>query len=265
MWQTNNAYFAEGKPTGELFTPLADTAVPNATRYTYDGLGRVLQELPLLRGVEMPARATKYTYAADHSTVINPSGSASYRVYSDALGRTARVDTFTNTARDEYTSMRYAYDERGQLVKADHSADRSRPWTWTYDRRGRLDTATDPDSGATVTKYDSRDRPETVTNARGIKTWTGYDELSRPTQQRLNDKNGTLLSEYAYDDATGGKGLPSSVKRYTDGLPYELKVGGFTSDYQPTSTTLSLPPSIASTWGSAPPTGTTTRTRTPVS
>ncbi len=252
VWQTNNAYFAEGKPTGELFTPLADTAVPNATRYTYDGLGRVLQELPLLRGAEMPARATKYTYAADHSTVINPSGSASYRVYSDALGRTARVDTFTNTARDEYTSMRYAYDERGQLVKADHSADRSRPWTWTYDRRGRLDTATDPDSGATVTKYDSRDRPETVTNARGIKTWTGYDELSRPTQQRLNDKNGTLLSEYAYDDATGGKGLPSSVKRYTDGLPYELKVGGFTSDYQPTSTTLSLPPSIASTWGVSP-------------
>ncbi len=249
VWQTNNAYFAEGKPAGELFTPLADTAVPNATRYTYDGLGRVLQEMPLLRGAEMPARATKYTYAADHSTVINPSGSASYRVYSDALGRTARVDTFTNTARDEYTSMRYAYDARGQLAKADHSADRSRPWTWTYDRRGRLDTATDPDSGATVTKYDSRDRPKTVTNARNITTWTEYDELSRPTKQRLGGEAGALLSEYAYDDAPGGKGLPSSVKRYTDGLPYELKVGGFTSDYQPTSTTLSLPPSIASTWG----------------
>ncbi|WP_240676743.1 ricin-type beta-trefoil lectin domain protein [Streptomyces sp. B27] len=249
VWQTNNAYFAEGKPAGELFTPLADTAVPNATRYTYDGLGRVLQEMPLLRGAEMPTRATKYTYAADHSTVINPSGSASYRVYSDALGRTARVDTFTNTARDEYTSMRYAYDARGQLAKADHSADRSRPWTWTYDRRGRLDTATDPDSGATVTKYDSRDRPKTVTNARNITTWTEYDELSRPTKQRLGGETGALLSEYAYDDAPGGKGLPSSVKRYTDGLPYELKVGGFTSDYQPTSTTLSLPPSIASTWG----------------
>lgn len=249
VWQTNNAYFAEGKPTGELFTPLADTAVPNATLYTYDGLGRVLQEMPLLRGVEMSARATKYTYAADNSTVINPSGSASYRVYSDALGRTARVDTFTNTARDAYTSMRYAYDARGQLAKADHSADRSRPWTWTYDRRGRLDRATDPDSGATVTKYDSRDRPETVTNARGITTWTEYDELSRPKKQRLGGETGTLLSEYAYDSATGGKGLPSSVKRYTDGLPYELKVSGFTSDYQPTSTTLSLPPSIASTWG----------------
>ncbi|NGO88046.1 hypothetical protein, partial [Streptomyces sp. 196(2019)] len=138
VWQTNNAYFAEGKPTGKLFPPIADTAIPNATRYTYDGLGRVLQELPLLRGVETPTRATKYTYAADHSTVINPSGAASYRVYSDALGRTARVDTFTNTARDDYTSMRYEYDARGQLAKADHSADRSRPWTWTYDRRGRL-------------------------------------------------------------------------------------------------------------------------------
>ncbi|MFI1188670.1 ricin-type beta-trefoil lectin domain protein [Streptomyces californicus] len=252
VWQTNNAYFAKGKPTGGLFTPLADTAIPNATRYTYDGLGRVLQEMPLLRGVETPARATQYTYAADHSTVINPSGSASYRVYSDALGRTARVDTFTNTARDEYTSMRYAYDAQGQLARADHSADRSRPWTWTYDRRGRLDSASDPDAGTTVTTYDDRDRPETVTNARGITTWTEYDELSRPTKQRLGGRTGTLLSEYGYDDATGGKGLPSSVKRYTDGLPYELKVGGFTSDYQPTSTTLSLPPSIASTWGVSP-------------
>ncbi|MFD5905604.1 ricin-type beta-trefoil lectin domain protein [Streptomyces microflavus] len=251
VWQTNNAYFSEGKPNGELFTPLAETAVPNATRYTYDGLGRVLKETPVLRGAETPARATQYAYAADHSTVINPSGSASYRVYSDALGRTARVDTFTNTARDEYTSMRYAYDAQGQLSKADHSADRDRPWSWTYDRRGRLDTAVDPDSGTTTTKYDSRDRPETVTNSRGITTWTEYDELSRPKRQRLGGENGTVLSEYTYDTAAGGKGLPASVKRFTDGLPYELKVDGFTSDYQPTSTTLSLPPSIADTWGVA--------------
>ncbi|GAA3619449.1 hypothetical protein GCM10023079_06350 [Streptomyces chitinivorans] len=251
VWQTNNAYFAEGKPEGELFTPLADTAVPNATRYTYDGLGRVLQEMPVLRGEDTPSRATGYTYAEDHSTVVNPKGAASYRVYTDALGRTTRVDTFTDAGRTtaDALTMRYEYDERGLLEKAVHSADPDRPWTWEYDRRGRMTAATDPDTGTTRTTYDHRDRPLTVTNARGVTVWNGYDELSRPTQQRLDDSIGTLLTQYAYDTALGGKGLPASVTRYTDGLPYKMEVGGYTDDYQPLSTTLTLPQTVAGTWG----------------
>ncbi|NHW87717.1 hypothetical protein HA066_25220, partial [Escherichia coli] len=47
----------------------------------------------------------------------------------------------------------------------------------------------------------------------------------------------------------GGKGLPATATRYTDGLPYTQSVGGYTEDYQPTSTTLTLPESIATTWG----------------
>ncbi|MER5333983.1 ricin-type beta-trefoil lectin domain protein [Micromonospora sp. NPDC002717] len=247
--QTNNAYFAEGSPIGQLFTPLAGTAVPNATRYTYDGLGRVVQETPVLRDVAMPSRATSYTYGADHSTVINPAGAVSYRMYTDALGRTTRVDTFTNAAHTAFTSMRYEYDQRGQMVKATHSADPTRPWTWTYDQRGRMATATDPDTGTTRTTYDHRDRQLTVTNARDVTVWNGYDELSRPTQQRLGDSGGTLLAEYTYDSVAGGKGLPASATRYTDGLPYTQTIGGYTDDYQPTSTTLTLPQSVADTWG----------------
>ncbi|WP_326551630.1 ricin-type beta-trefoil lectin domain protein [Micromonospora sp. NBC_01813] len=251
IWQTNNAYFADGAPSGGLFTPLADTAVPNSTRYTYDGLGRVVTEMPVLRGTEAPDRATRYTYGTDHSTVINPVGAASYRIYSDAVGRTARVDTFTNAARTEFTSMRYEYDPRGQLARAAHSADPDRPWTWSYDRRGRLVTATDPDSGATTLGYDHRDRPLTSTNARGITVWNGYDELSRPVAQRLDGASGTLLAEYSYDTAPGGIGLPAAATRYTDGLAYTQQVGGYTDDYQPTSTTLTLPQQIADTWGLA--------------
>ncbi|WP_374227276.1 hypothetical protein [Streptomyces sp. JJ66] len=249
VWQTNNAYFTEGKPEGELFTPLADTAVPNATRYTYDGLGRVLTEMPVLRGSDTPERATRYTYGADHSTVINPKGGASYRVFSDALGRTTRVDTFTDTDREKFTSLRYGYDKRGQLARATHSADPDHPWSWTYDGRGRMKTATDPDTGTTRTTYDHLDRPVTVTNARGITVWTGYDVLSRPTQQRLDNSTGTLLAAYGYDAAAGGKGLPSTATRYTDGQPYTMKVDGYTDDYAPTSTTLTLPHTVATTWG----------------
>ncbi|SCL30352.1 intein C-terminal splicing region/RHS repeat-associated core domain-containing protein [Micromonospora nigra] len=249
VWQTNNAYFAEGSPTGQLFTPLSDTVVPNATRYTYDGLGRVTLEMPLLAGVEKPERATRYVYGLDHSTVVNPDGAASYRLWTDALGRTSRVDTFRDAARTDFTSMRYEYDQRGQLVEATHSAKATHPWTWEYDGRGRLKKATDPDAGISTFTYDHRDRQLTTTHARGITIWNGYDQLSRPTQQRLGDSTGNLLAEYTYDTVSGGKGLPATSTRYTDGLPYTQSIGGYTSDYQPTSTTLTLPQSIADTWG----------------
>ncbi|MFC4188119.1 MULTISPECIES: polymorphic toxin-type HINT domain-containing protein [Streptomyces] len=249
VWQTNNAYLATGKPSGQLFTPLADTAVPNATRYTYDGLGRVVQELPILSGSDMPARSTRYEYGADWSTVINPSGAASYRVRTDSMGRTTQVDTFTDADRTEYTSVKYEFDDRGQLVKAYSAQDSARTWTWKYDGRGRMVSASDPDAGTTTTTYDHRDRPLTTTDARGVTVWTKYDELSRPTEQRLDGSTGDLLARSTYDTAPGGKGLPAISTRVTDGQEYTMSVGGYTADYQPRSTTLSLPDSLATTWG----------------
>ncbi len=205
--------------------------------------------MPVLNGAEKPERATRYEYGLDYSTVINPAGSSSYRIWSDANGRSTRIDTFTNAARTQFTSMRYEFDSRGQMVKARHSEDPDRPWSWGFDQRGRMIVSTDPDTGTSTTTYDHRDRPVTSTNARGVTTWTGYDELSRPVAQRLGSSTGALLAGYTYDTAPGGVGLPASVTRYTNGEAYTQTVGGYTNDYQPTSTTLSLPQSVADTWG----------------
>ncbi|WP_437023244.1 ricin-type beta-trefoil lectin domain protein [Streptomyces sp. enrichment culture] len=258
IWQTNNAYLTHEAKPGELFTPLADTAVPNITRYTYDGLGRVVEETPVLKVMDpetkeatsqpVPAKATRYEYGQDWSKVINPAGTSSYRVYTDALGRTSRVDTF-NSAPSGFTSMRYTYDHHGHLVKATNSADTAHPYTWTYDHRGRQTSATDPDTGTTRTTYDHRDRTLTTTNARGVTVWNGYDVLSRPTQQRLDNATGKLLADFGYDSAPGGKGMPATATRYTDGEAYTQRVDGYTKDYAPTSTTLTLPQSLADTWG----------------
>ncbi|MFJ6348093.1 ricin-type beta-trefoil lectin domain protein [Streptomyces sp. NPDC092046] len=261
VWQTNNAYLTKEAKPGELFTPLADTAIPNITRYTYDGLGRVVQETPYMKYVDpttketsslaYPERAVRYEYGQDWSKVVQPQGDSSYRVWTDALGRTIRTDTFNPAAPGGFTSTRYEYDTQGQPVKATASADPTHPWTWTYDHRGRMETATDPDTGTTRTEYDFLGRPLTTTNSRGVKVWNGYDELSRPTQQRLDSATGALQAEYTYDTVPGGKGMPATATRYTDGLAYTQKVNGYTKDYQPTSTTLSLPQSIADTWGLA--------------
>ncbi|MDN5381141.1 ricin-type beta-trefoil lectin domain protein [Streptomyces sp. LB8] len=262
VWQTNNAYLTYEAEPGVLFTPVSDTAVPNITRYQYDGLGRVVEEMPVLKVVDeetkearsepVPERATRYEHGEDWSKVVHPDGASSYRVFTDALGRTSRVDTFNPAAPDGFTSMRYTYDSHGRLAKAVNSADEAHPWTWTYDHRGRLKSATDPNAGTTTTTYDHRDRPLTTTNARGITVWNGYDVLSRPTQQRLKDANGTLLAEFTYDTAPGGRGMPATATRYTDGQAYIQRVNGYTKDYQPTSTTLNLPLDLAITWGLQP-------------
>ncbi len=260
VWETYNAYLAEGPPHGKLFTPYEESddpeappkpGAPNVTRYTYDGLGRVIEELPVLNGEGEPTWATRYEYGANYSTVINPAGVASYRLFTDALGRTTRVDTFTNRTRTAFTSTWYKYNARGQLEEVTRSEDAAHPWSWSYDQRGRTATATDPDTGTTEFTYDHRDRQLTVTNARNITVWNDYDELSRPTKQRLGASSGTLLAEYTYDTVSGGKGLPATATRYTDGLGYTQRIGGYSNDYQPTSTTLTLPPSIATTWGLA--------------
>ncbi|MFM9447025.1 ricin-type beta-trefoil lectin domain protein [Streptomyces acidiscabies] len=258
VWQTNNAYLTRDAKPGELFQPESDLAVRNITRYTYDGLGRVLTETPVLRVTDpltgesssepVAEKATRYEYGQDWSKVINPAGTSSYRVFTDALGRTSRVDTFNPQAPGGFTSMRYAYNRDGQPQTATASSDTAHPWSWTYDHRGRQLTATDPDTGTTSTRYDARGRVLTTTNARGT-VWNGYDLLSRPTEQRLNDDKGTLLASFEYDKAPGGKGMPYAATRYTGGEAYTQKVDGYTKDYQPTSTTLTLPQSVKDAWG----------------
>ncbi|MGW7429848.1 ricin-type beta-trefoil lectin domain protein [Streptomyces sp. NPDC054861] len=259
IYQTNNAYLNQDDPRGELFTPLADTAVPNITRYKYDGLGRVLEEMPVLKvklpgtteavSQEVPEKAVRYEYGEDWSKVINPQGDSSYRVWTDATGRTLRSDTFNPAAPGGFTSTRYEYDTRGRMSKATASADPTHPWTWTYNHNAQVETATDPDSGTTRTAFDTFGRVETTTNARGNTIWNGYDELSRPKELRENNATGKLLASFTYDTVAGGKGMPATATRYTDSDAYTQAVNGYTKEYQPTATTLSLPQSMVDTWG----------------
>ncbi|RDG37598.1 ricin-type beta-trefoil lectin domain protein [Streptomyces corynorhini] len=244
--QTNNAFYSNGGPTTQLFSLASDHQVPNSTFYAYDGLGRVLSETPYEAGRAKPDKAVSYEYGADYTTVTEPEGSASTRTYSDALGRTVRIDTLTGTGPRAYFSTRYDYDARGDQIAARDSEENT--WSWTYDARGRLTEAADPDTGRTKTWYDELNRPYAVENALGVKVWTGYDELSRPTGQRIDDSNGTELTRFGYDPA-GAKGYPASAIRFTDGKPYTTTITGYNTDYQPTGQRLTLPKDIASGFG----------------
>nr|EIF91696.1 YD repeat-containing protein [Streptomyces tsukubensis NRRL18488] len=250
--RTNNAYYTGGDPQPVMYEPTdaSDTKIPNATLYKYDGLGRVLQETPYEAGAERPEKASRSEYGYDYSVAVEPSGAASQRTYSDALGRTVRVDTFTDPARTAFRSTAFAYDARGDMTTAKDP--KGNTWSWTYDARGRMVSSTDPDTGTSTTAYDNANRPVLSTDARGVKVWSKYDALGRPLEQRLENATGALLETSTYDTVAGAVGLPASTTRYTDNLPYTSEITGYTPDYQPTGSKLTLPPSIASTHGLKP-------------
>ncbi|WP_262008174.1 ricin-type beta-trefoil lectin domain protein [Streptomyces sp. FIT100] len=257
--RTNNAYYATGDPQKVMYEVESDFNVPNATLYKYDGAGRLLQETPYEAGTERPEKASKYEYGFDYSVAVEPTGAATQRSWTDALGRIVQVDTFTDPTRTVARTTKYGYDARGDKVRAtEHkttAAAASATWTWEYDARGRLVSATDPDAGTSSTTYDTLNRPVTTTktvNGQPLTVWSGYDALSRPTAQRLGSSSGTKLTEFTYDSLSGGKGLPVSATRYTDNLAYTTSVTGYTADYKPTGKTLTLPSTTAVLWGLEP-------------
>ncbi|MFD9319352.1 ricin-type beta-trefoil lectin domain protein [Streptomyces sp. NPDC060053] len=256
---TRNAYYMEGDPDTKLVVPDSEGLVPNATSYTYDGLGRVLTVTPVHSsypqtgekftnaGKDVPTtdRRTRYEYGLDYTVVRQPQGTPASRVWTDTLGRTTRQDTFSDTALTEAGAVTttYEYDLRGDMVTSTDDVGNTR--TWKYDALGRVTDTTDPDTGAAHTDYDAYGRVDKATDARGQTVSYTYERLNRVEQVKVTPKGSTTatpVQSYAYDAAPGGKGQLSSATRLNDGKAYTTTVGGYTADYQPTAMTTALPP-----------------------
>ncbi|GAA3305601.1 hypothetical protein GCM10020295_59710 [Streptomyces cinereospinus] len=258
---TRNAYYTEGEPDTDIVVPVSDSQVPNATTYTYDGLGRVLTVTPVHSSFAQTGatyyksdgtvahrstdRRTRYEYGLDNTIVRQPQGTPASQVWTDALGRTVRQDTFSDSALSEAGAITttYDYDQRGDMVTSTDEKGHTR--TWTYDALGRVTGTTDPDSGDTHTEYDDHGRVLSARDGRGTTLAYTYERFNRVEQVKAtppNSTTATLVQSYAYDSATGGKGQLSSATRYTDNQPYTTTIGGYTADYQPTSMTVALPP-----------------------
>ncbi|WP_327428756.1 ricin-type beta-trefoil lectin domain protein [Streptomyces sp. NBC_01236] len=245
--RTDNSYLAEDEPDSELFQPKSDFAFRSSTVTAYDGLSRPLTVTPYESGSAVTSKRTTYTYGYDYTKVVQPSGAASTRTYTDTLGRAVRIDHYTNSAQSAYTSTHYTYDTRGNRISAEDTAGNT--WKWTYDARGRQLTAVDPDTGTTSTTYNDLDQQVTSTSATGsadaVTVWTGYDELGRTKEQRLDSDSGTKLTSFVYDTLAGGLGQPTSSTRYTNGSAYTTAVTGYDEEYRPTGKTVTIPDTSA--------------------
>ncbi|MFD4532919.1 ricin-type beta-trefoil lectin domain protein [Kitasatospora sp. NPDC058397] len=218
----------------------ADNTVPSQTRYLYDGTGRKVASKLYAKGTELWQTTTTYP-GADRTDSTPPSGGTPSTVYTDALGRTTASVLHGGSTGDATT--RYTFDQRGKLATISDNVGNT--WTYAYDLQGRRTSQTDPDAGTSTTAYDDLGHVTSTTDGRGKQLSLAYDLLGRVIGRYEGTDTGDqskLLASTTYD--TLAKGFPTSTTRYAGGATgstYVQKINGYTTRYQPTSMTTSIP------------------------
>ncbi|MFF1515595.1 ricin-type beta-trefoil lectin domain protein [Streptomyces sp. NPDC058305] len=239
-------YLAKGEPEAAQFKPRSLGLIPSMTRTAYDGLERPVKTTALDSGAAVSSDSTTY---GDNWTLSKPAGGATpaTKVTTDVLGRTTRIQHFTDKDLTDWRSTWYAYDARGN--RSSVKDPQGNQWFYTYDARGRLVNTTDPDLGTSAFEYDDLDRQIKGTDAAMKATYTSYDAISRVTSVRENSPTATPVKEFTYD-LPGALGRPASSIRHDATGDYVDRVTGYDSEYRPTGREIVIP-SHSSTMGLA--------------
>ncbi|MGW9213561.1 LamG-like jellyroll fold domain-containing protein [Embleya sp. NPDC055664] len=208
---TTFAYYANGD--------LASTTDPVGliTRQTYDGLGRKITQTVISDSVPAGVTTTtSYDYASRPTTATGP-------------GVRNEITGITHTIRG--TTV---YDVDGRVVEQSTAdltgGDATRTTTYTYDAKGRPETATDPEGGVTRTAYDAFGRPTSTIDPVGTETRHTYTPSGQPAETVLvawdGDPSGTprdlVVQSRAYDPAgrlasvTDAMGATTAYTYYDD-------------------------------------------------
>ncbi|MET9219966.1 polymorphic toxin-type HINT domain-containing protein [Streptomyces sp. NPDC003300] len=246
-FQTDAPFYNDKAVSTTLLTVVPDQ-IPVSTVTEFDGRNRPTAVITLSLNAEKWRTTT--SYGDTWTSTAPPTGGTATLTVSNIRGQTTELRQYKDrnpligAAASQYEKITYAYDRAGKLSKVTDASGRN-SWTYGYDLRGRQITASDPDKGASATTYGSDGQVATVTDARGITLANTYDELGRKTSLRTGSTTGTKLAEWAYDTASGGKGLPASSIRYdttqTPVAAYTTAVTGYDSAGQATGTKVTVP------------------------
>ncbi|MGW7433945.1 polymorphic toxin-type HINT domain-containing protein [Streptomyces sp. NPDC054861] len=252
--EAKNGYFAKSEPKPEIFVPDTVFEVPNSTKVAYDGLGRVIRTTTLYN--DTAQHSTTAQYAGDWTltrTGMNADGTAplegsrAVKTSTDALGRVEQVQHYTTLVGPAPATINtlYTYNPRGSLATVtDHDGN---AWTYTYDVRGRLKASADPDMGPSSFGYNDLDQQVWSKDGRERAQYTLYDALGRQTELRDDSETGPLVAKWTYDDLPGARGYPVASTRYNDGAAYTSEITGYDTEYRPTGSKITIPPTGATT------------------
>ncbi|GIH22829.1 type IV secretion protein Rhs [Acrocarpospora phusangensis] len=234
MWQTNDAYVADGAPGTSLYEPLGDHVIPSQTRKLYDGAGRETASIFYSKNVEK-WRTTTATFG-DRIETTPPEGGTPSTMFTDVSGRTTRL----RLAGDD---TRYEYNKRGELKKITDPA--GSVWEYQYDLRGNKIVEKDPDKGTTTSSYNEHNELTRITDTTGASLTFAYDELGR---KKSVSAGAVKRAEWFYDTLLPGQ-LDKSV-RYEGGNAYTREITEYTVGYKPKSEIFTIPSSEGALAGS---------------
>ncbi|WP_199034598.1 RHS repeat-associated core domain-containing protein [Glycomyces salinus] len=229
-------------PTSDLVR-ISRTNDVSRTEYIYDGAGRVTDEIFVVKDDERWRTTTSYGGHDDfwQTTVTPPQGASATATLEDARGRTVELRQFHgNEPTGDFDATSYDYTNRGQLATVTDPAENQ--WTFGYDLRGRQIAADDPDTGHSTTEYNAADQVTSTTDAIGTTLSYEYDPLGRKTARWEGGiDNGTLLSEWTYDGAENGIGLPHTSTNWIDGQAWTKAINEYDEAGRPKETSTFLP------------------------
>jgi len=229
-WKKTNRFW-DPSNTPALGAPLtpADGQVPDQDKYTFNGLGQVIQDTSYQSG--NPVSTTTTVYNGDRTTVIPPPGGTTKSTVTDQLGRTKEIDDYTSTpalttpsntfngtwyvtpAAGTTAATTYGYDQHGNQSTITDAG--SHTWTSTYNLLGQVTAKADPDTHATSAMiYDGNGNLRQQTNADAANNTVSftYDALNRKTAEYASPTSGQIayastsspgnqIASWAYDNS----------------------------------------------------------------
>ncbi|MFU8852018.1 RHS repeat-associated core domain-containing protein [Micromonospora sp. SL1-18] len=232
----NQEYFTSGDPSTSLFVPNNDADIPGQQRTVYDGLERPVAQIFLVHSQERWRNT--FSYGGDRENLTPPTGAGAITRITDARDNLVELRQYRgDKPTGSYDSVQYTYTPDGELSSvADASGNIRR---YTYDLRGRLVKAEEPDAGTITYTFDDDDQLTSTTDARGTTLAYSYDKLGRKTGEFLGSTSGTKLAEWTWD--TLAKGYLTGTVRYVDGKAYRAETTAFDNDYRATGSKITIP------------------------
>ncbi len=229
--KTSTYYNNASGPASTLVTA-ADAAIDRQMRYTFDGLGR--QKTAETWSQNLLKWKTATAYDGYNTTITPPAGGTVTTNINDARGRLAELRQHGPNGDN---STFYTYDKASRLETVKDA--KTNVWEYYYDLLGRQTTIKDPDAGTTEKTYDNAGQLLTTTDERQVTLAYTYDALGRKTAVYEGSTSGTPRAEWVYD--TVAKGQLTSATRNEGGRAYTNTINAYSDDYQPLSTTVTIP------------------------
>jgi RHS repeat-associated protein len=179
---------------------------PNWTEYTYDAIGRVIQERSPDPAASGGYSTTTISYNGLTTVVTNSKGQTKTTT-KNAQGQVAQVtDHAGNT-------VSYTYDALGQLTQTNAAGSIT---TITYNQRGHKVSMVDPAMGAWEYRYNAFGELVWQRDSLGQSSTIAYDVLGRMTQRSEPDLVSTWSYDKKFDGTACGKGVGKLCEAQAD-------------------------------------------------